>query len=431
MPNVLSLSKLSKPTQRFLVFLADQGADLTPITKPAVMKAAGVHSRIADAILRAGVRFGWWTKRRVTYSPTPKLQKFIEEIKRTGADSGCLKTTAFPKTSNSPRPQFGDLRLVPVAEKLRQRQRADSSQKSIETQLCNADHGSSESQQPRRDTAAVSRNSDVSSTRASARGSIYSLREYDTKNILDKTNTKKENPVTGSVSARSKPSAKKGAETRKANKSERRKIIAARAKAVIAKQNTAPISLVLQDQGEVAKAQAVALAYEKLLGLYKHNPTLKYLKCQVGPEQPAYGIWLRAAKLADEIGLDYVTFVKAQFYFMDQWYSRAPKPQEVASYKGEYSAQKRAETFVREIRDGGISPKKVICGRVRPKPNISQQAKFHQCEVQLKKFMQNLHATEEEVLLRFATKESARNYFDLSWLAQNETYQRLRAAGRL
>ena len=45
--------------------------------------------------------------------------------------------------------------------------------------------------------------------------------------------------------------------------------------------------------------------------------------------------------------------------------------------------------------------------------------------------MRGHQASEEQILKVFAKGNQAVLYFDPRWLAQNETYQRLRAAGEL
>lgn len=215
-----------------------------------------------------------------------------------------------------------------------------------------------------------------------------------------------------------------------------------RAKRVVAAHVTAPISLSLSDETDTAKAYGVAVAYEELLGVYVCKPTLRYLKGRVAAGQPNFANWVRAAEVADELGMDYVTFVRAQFWAFDAWYHRAPKPQELGSRTSAQSSAERARQFLDAVASGIVSASANILGkqreivdtttaRGRAAVKVPQSTKFQHSEHQLRTLMKNFEADEEQVLRTFAKGATASVYFDRGWLQQNSTYQRLVAAGEI
>lgn len=192
------------------------------------------------------------------------------------------------------------------------------------------------------------------------------------------------------------------------------------------------------------KAYGIATTYERHLGEYLHRPALKYITGRVAPGQPNYTNWARAAVVADALGVDYEIFMRAQFWAFDQWFSRAPKPQELGSTKSEKSAVERTRMFLEEVRTGAVDPARPILskqrsiddtttarGRQRAATTTTRTVKFEQAERTLRAFMKNYDATEEEVLRLFARGNQASTYFDREWLKQNPTYQRLVADGQL
>ena len=175
------------------------------------------------------------------------------------------------------------------------------------------------------------------------------------------------------------------------------------------------------------KANAIALVYEHYLGIYTNNKTLKYLKESVTKKEPMYKTWLRAAKQADDLNVSYNFYMKAQFFYFDKWYSRCPKPYEIASYKSKNNANERVRLF--ELENNKNKNYEVI-GKVR-RAKISKQAIFAQSSRQLIVLMRNYDKSEREILKKFGRKSQAKYYFDYEWLKQNRTYQQLKASGEL
>lgn len=216
-----------------------------------------------------------------------------------------------------------------------------------------------------------------------------------------------------------------------------------RAKRVAASHTTAaPLTLSLSAETSAAAAYGVAVAYEELLGVYLGKPTLRYLKGRVAPGQPNFSNWARAAAVADELGLEYAMFVRAQFWAFDAWYNRAPKPQELGSRTSAQSSAERARQFLDAVAAGTVDANKNILGkqreivdtttpRGRAAVKVPQSTKFQHSEHQLRTLMKNFEADEEQVLRTFAKGATASVYFDRQWLQQNPTYQRLVEAGEL
>jgi hypothetical protein len=242
-----------------------------------------------------------------------------------------------------------------------------------------------------------------------------------TKSTLSNLKSKNKNTLTP-AQARSKPGAKKKA-TKSTAKLERQ-LLRDKAKAVMAasKQGTplsqpTPSRLSLDGSVNQHKAYALALAYEDQLGVYRNQPTLKYLKGIVRPGDRSYDVWLRAAIQADQLGVSYKFYVKAQFYWFDEWFSRAPKPYEMASFKTKLNSKERVRLYEQEISKGQANPDRKVLGRVRTAPKISQSVRFTQSARQLASLMKNYEATEEEILKVFAKGKQAALYFDRGWKA--------------
>ena len=190
------------------------------------------------------------------------------------------------------------------------------------------------------------------------------------------------------------------------------------------------------------RAYGLAVAYERALATYTNQPGLRYLKGRVAPGEPNWGNWLRAAQVADDMGVDYDTFVRAQFWAFDRWYSRAPKPQELGSTRSEQNAGERVRQFFEAAERGEVDVERRIVGlqrsvidtttaRGRRKANISvpRDQRFAYAQRQLHTLMRNYDCSEEQILRTFCTKPGA--YFDREWLQENPTYRRLLAAGEV
>lgn len=215
-----------------------------------------------------------------------------------------------------------------------------------------------------------------------------------------------------------------------------------RAKRVAAGHTTGIVTIALADEAEAVRAYGVAVAYEELLGVYLGKPTLRYLKGRVAPGQPNYANWARAASVADELGMDYATFVRSQFWAFDAWYNRPPKPQELGSRGGAQSSGERARQYLEAIAAGTVTAGGNILGkqrqivdtttsRGRAAVKVDSSVKFRHSEQQLRALMRNYDVDEEQALRTFAKGATAYVYFDRDWLKQNQTYQRLVAAGEI
>jgi len=176
------------------------------------------------------------------------------------------------------------------------------------------------------------------------------------------------------------------------------------------------------------RAQKMAYAYEDALRKYACLPTLKFLRKPITSDHPAtYHVWLRAAMIAEGLEMGYDEYIKAQFFYFDKWFNKAPKPLDIASYKTERSALKRAMMYRLEES----APKGNIVGPVRPTPAVPQSVKWTNSDRVLKSMSSNFKVSEEEILRVFAQKESADLFFDSSWLSQHPIYLKLKAAGEI
>jgi hypothetical protein len=216
-----------------------------------------------------------------------------------------------------------------------------------------------------------------------------------------------------------------------------------RAKRVAAAHTTSSsVTIALGEEADAAKAYGVAVAYEEQLGVYLCKPTLRYLKGRVAPGQPNFGVWQRAAAIADELGMDYATFVRSQFWAFHAWYNRAPKPQELCSRQSNQAAPERARQFLAAIANGTVDARTPVIGkqreivdtttaRGRAASRVDSDTKFRHSEQQLRTLMKNFGVDEEQAIRTFAKGATASVYFDRDWLKQNTTYQRLVAAGEI
>jgi hypothetical protein len=193
------------------------------------------------------------------------------------------------------------------------------------------------------------------------------------------------------------------------------------------------------------RAYGIALAYEDCLGVYLHKPTLKYIIGRVNSASPNFKKWLAAADEASSLGVEFSWYVKAQFWWFDKAFSRAPKPYEISGGKGIVPAQERFQQFQDAVAAGELNPSANIVGRVvatldttskvgrsrMATVRASEAVRFQNSERALLGFMKNYNATDEWVFKNFAKGPMAAQYFDLQWLRKHPTYLRLRASGEL
>lgn len=177
-----------------------------------------------------------------------------------------------------------------------------------------------------------------------------------------------------------------------------------------------------------ARAHSMAVAYESAMQEYRNNRFLKVFKGSPLLYEKTYGYLLRAAQFADELGVDYETYIKAQFWAMHEWYKRSPKLHHIASFKSKVPSKERVTLYLAAIRKGAVSAERQVRGISRRAPRVSLSVRFQNSERQLKRLMKTYQETEEQILCRFATTSS---YFDREWLMANDTYRRLSAEGRI
>lgn len=194
-----------------------------------------------------------------------------------------------------------------------------------------------------------------------------------------------------------------------------------------------------------SKAYGIALAYEELLGIYLHKPTLKYLKNGMKSTSRHFSRWLLAADQAVLLSADYHKFIKSQFWWFDQTFSRFPKVYELSGGKGLVPAAERYRLFLAAISAGKINENAKILSKVvatidattrtgtakNSQITAPESVRFSNSERSLRQFMKNKNAPAEWVFLNYAKGPMASQYFDLQWLKKHPVYLRLRANGEL
>jgi hypothetical protein len=232
----------------------------------------------------------------------------------------------------------------------------------------------------------------------------------------------------------------------KEKRREKREARIAKARAVVAQNKGHVPTLKLEDQLQRAKAFAIAKLYEEKLAIYCRKPVLRFVKHLNTQDET---IWLRAALLADQLQMSYELFIKAQFHYFDKWFSKSPRPYEIAtSQTGKTDALERARMYLNEVSAGTINPNSEVLNKSNTPfkvtydknqnkkvhfetEQISKSIRFTQSDFQLRSLMKNYQTTDEAVLRVFAKGAQASLYFDREWLEENQTYQRLKNAGEI
>jgi exonuclease V gamma subunit len=221
----------------------------------------------------------------------------------------------------------------------------------------------------------------------------------------------------------------------------------AQARRVIASHTTSPVALSLGGEADSSRAYGIAVAFEELFGVFIGKPTLRFLKGHaLGQfhQHQNFAHWLRAANIADELGVGYLTFIKAQFWAFNAWYGRAPKPHELGSRTGKNDSAERVRQFLEAVASGTVDPERAIQsktrevvdtttarGRSTARTKVDPALKAQHSEAQLRSLMKNYAMSEEDIFRTFAKGANAYVYFDRKWMLDHPTYQRLRAAGEL
>ena len=183
---------------------------------------------------------------------------------------------------------------------------------------------------------------------------------------------------------------------------------------------------ILGDETLLPKIKEMAYAYEAVLGEYVHNHRLRFIKGSISPEHRSFAQFKRAVLIADQIGVSYETYVRAQFYWFDKWFNRAPHPYELSGLKSKFPAPERVRKYLQLVNEGqtkGI----VTCIGKRVQIDAKELDKAN--DQRLDQLMLAWGLDEEGVLLRFA--RSGVGYFDHEWLKKNPTWQRLRQEKKL
>jgi len=189
----------------------------------------------------------------------------------------------------------------------------------------------------------------------------------------------------------------------------------------------------VEQQRQQLAAYSMAVAYESILATYSHSPAKRAFYGRIVPGQRNYTVWLRAAELADALKADYETFVRAQFFAFDQWFSRAPKPWELGSTKSKNNAAVRYWNFLKQNPDVEVASKQQAVvdtttpsGR-RQALSTSRAARFSASERALQVMMKNYKCTAERIFALFETEASAASVFDTEWLSENALWKQVHA----
>ena len=176
-----------------------------------------------------------------------------------------------------------------------------------------------------------------------------------------------------------------------------------------------------EEEAEFDAAFRMAQAYEIKLREYTKNPYLKYLKGLFTEDRRSYQSFLRAAKLAEELGMEPKQFIEAQFYHFHEWFGREPSPHNLSGGKGEKNARWRALAYRDEV---GLNHKDrlervVSIGSVE---KTTRKQRADHSAVLLQDLL-STGMTEEEIFLEYA--QPGMNNFSQGWLNKQPTYRRL------
>jgi len=108
-----------------------------------------------------------------------------------------------------------------------------------------------------------------------------------------------------------------------------------------------PVSVNLDPK--TTKAMAIGFAYEKILGEYLHQPTLKYFTKigERGITPRTMALLRKAATIAEKHNIDPETYVRAQFFWFHQWFRRPPKINNLCGTEGKFPATRRVSEYLK------------------------------------------------------------------------------------
>jgi len=188
----------------------------------------------------------------------------------------------------------------------------------------------------------------------------------------------------------------------------------------------------LADSADRARVYAMSQTYNVHLRWYRNSWKVPNSTVLLSPGNQQYTCFLRAAELADELGVSCETFVRAQFFWFDRWFLREPRIWELIGVTpSRFNAIERVRAYQAEIAAGAVDPEAPIVGQTRAAPEVSLAVRYAFSERTLKRLMTVHQKSEEEILRIFAKGDQAQAYFDTKWLRQNKTYQRLKNANEL
>jgi hypothetical protein len=174
---------------------------------------------------------------------------------------------------------------------------------------------------------------------------------------------------------------------------------------------------------KVALAMSLGFAYEKVLGEYIHQPSLRFFK-KIGTDgitPQTMGFLCKAASIAEHHEVDVETYVRAQFYWFHQWFRRPPKVRELCSVKGKFPATRRLTEYLKLTRDKRVFSVELPSGKLGHEEldRINRE--------RLEELVETWGKTHTEILEMFAPA----GVFDVEWLAQHPIWQRLAHKGKL
>jgi len=178
--------------------------------------------------------------------------------------------------------------------------------------------------------------------------------------------------------------------------------------------------------GRIDKATAMAYAFEEVFSEYHHKPAMKFIKDgRTDPKKRSTTYFRQAAELADSVKADYETFVRAQFYWMHEWFARECKTHELRGRFGGFPAVERYEQYCKLVAKKEI-PAQVSATSLGVATITDQELDTINAK-RLERLMRLWEMDEEQVLIAFAEE----GIFDDEWLSENATYLNLVSEGRL
>jgi hypothetical protein len=157
------------------------------------------------------------------------------------------------------------------------------------------------------------------------------------------------------------------------------------------------------------KISVVKLEYNTLLRKYYHN---NIPKGRFKFEGQYKRHWSKIIELAEVDDIPLELFVKAQFYWFDKWFVKAPEVYEMCSTKSSCNSVVRARSYNTLIQSGLVRDKNILY-KAFPAPTISDSRKNKYFLNILRDMMKKYQLSAEEVLVRFNV------IFDQTWLRNN------------